>query len=71
MTRGRVLGGWVVPTILAGQLPTALGEPIERWSQERTWQWWSTFFGNDQDAPFRERPGLLPVEFGADAEPRP
>ncbi|MEN6576766.1 MAG: family 43 glycosylhydrolase [Phycisphaerales bacterium] len=34
-------------------------------------QWWSTFFGNDQDAPFRERPGLLRVEFGDDGEPRP
>lgn len=26
--------------------------------------WWSTFFGNDGDAPFRERPALLPVEIG-------
>jgi len=22
-------------------------------------QWWGTFFGNDTDAPFKERPGLL------------
>jgi xylan 1,4-beta-xylosidase len=34
-------------------------------------QWWSTFFGNDVDAPFKERPGLLPIEFGADGGPRP
>jgi hypothetical protein len=34
-------------------------------------QWWSTFFGNDGDAPFRERPGLLRIEFGDDGEPRP
>ena len=34
-------------------------------------QWWSTFFGNDNDAPFKERPGLLKIEFGADGEPRP
>lgn len=24
-------------------------------------QWWSTFFGNDSRAPWRERPGILPV----------
>lgn len=24
-------------------------------------QWWSTYFGSDQTAPWRERPGLLPV----------
>ena len=23
--------------------------------------WWSTFFGNDPQAPFRERPGILPI----------
>jgi len=34
-------------------------------------QWWSTFFGNDGDAPFKERPAILPIEFGADGEPRP
>ena len=34
-------------------------------------QWWSTFFGNDGDAPYRERPGLLRIEFGLDEEPRP
>jgi xylan 1,4-beta-xylosidase len=26
-------------------------------------QWWSTFFGNSNRAPFREKPGLLRVEF--------
>lgn len=34
-------------------------------------QWWSTFFGNDGDAPFREKPGLLRIEFSLDGEPRP
>ncbi|TRZ90056.1 hypothetical protein D4R89_05060 [bacterium] len=34
-------------------------------------QWWSTFFGNDGDAPFKERPGLLRIEFSDDGEPRP
>ncbi len=27
--------------------------------------WWSTFFGNDPQAPFRERPGLLPIRVDA------
>jgi xylan 1,4-beta-xylosidase len=26
-------------------------------------QWWSTYFGSDDGAPWQERPGLLPVEF--------
>ncbi len=33
--------------------------------------WRSTFFGNDGDAPFRERPGILRVAFGLDGLPRP
>jgi beta-xylosidase len=33
--------------------------------------WWSTFFGNDDDAPFKERAGILRVEFGLEGEPRP
>jgi len=33
--------------------------------------WWSTFFGNDGDAPFKERAGILRVEFGLDGDPRP
>ena len=39
--------------------------------QDTKKQWWSTFFGNDADAPFREKPGLLRIEFGIDGEPRP
>jgi xylan 1,4-beta-xylosidase len=31
--------------------------------QDKAGQWYSTIFGNDKDAPFRERPGILPVEF--------
>lgn len=27
-------------------------------------RWWSTFFGNGGNAPFRERPAILRVEFG-------
>ena len=26
-------------------------------------QWWSTYFGSDDKAPWRERPGVLPIEF--------
>jgi hypothetical protein len=28
-------------------------------------QWWSTYFGSDSEAPWRERPGILPVSFDA------
>lgn len=34
-------------------------------------RWWSTFFGNSGDAPFRERPGILAVECAADGRIRP
>lgn len=33
--------------------------------------WWSTFFGNDDDAAFKERAGILPIGFGLDGQPRP
>jgi len=39
--------------------------------KDKNGKWWSTFFGNDGDAPFTERPGILRVEFGIDKEPRP
>ena len=29
--------------------------------QDREGNWWSTFFGNDPQAPWRERAGLLPI----------
>ncbi|WP_415379654.1 family 43 glycosylhydrolase [Halosimplex sp. TS25] len=32
---------------------------------------WSTFFGNDENAPFRERPGALRVECDGDGRIRP
>jgi xylan 1,4-beta-xylosidase len=28
-------------------------------------RWWSTFFGNDEGAPFRERPAILPIHINA------
>ena len=33
--------------------------------------WWSTFFGNDPRAPFRERPGILRVQFSSDGRISP
>jgi hypothetical protein len=29
-------------------------------------EWWSTYFGNDDKAPFKERPAILSVEIGSD-----
>lgn len=31
--------------------------------KDKTGQWWATFFGNDKNAPFRDRPALIKVEF--------
>jgi xylan 1,4-beta-xylosidase len=28
-------------------------------------QWWSTYFGSDETAPWQERPGVLPIQFDA------
>jgi xylan 1,4-beta-xylosidase len=39
--------------------------------QDRDGNWWSTFFGNDKNAPFLERPAILRVEFGKDGRIRP
>lgn len=39
--------------------------------RDKSGAWWSTFFGNDAHAPFRERPAILPVEFGLGSEVRP
>lgn len=33
-------------------------------------RWWSTFFGSDGRAPWRERPGIFPIEFDADGRVR-
>jgi xylan 1,4-beta-xylosidase len=34
-------------------------------------QWMSTFFGHDKKAAFREKPGILPIEFDANGKIRP
>lgn len=31
--------------------------------QDEVGHWWSTYFGSDNSAPWRERPGLLPIHF--------
>jgi xylan 1,4-beta-xylosidase len=31
--------------------------------QDQGGRWWSTFFGNDLQAPFREQPGIVPMKF--------
>ena len=33
--------------------------------------WWSTFFGNDPQAPFRERPAILPIHVDANGKIQP
>jgi beta-xylosidase len=34
-------------------------------------QWWATYFGSDGQAPWRERPGLLPIEWDANGRVQP
>lgn len=38
--------------------------------QDERGQWWSSYFGSDKTAPWRERAGILPVEFSADGRVR-
>lgn len=39
--------------------------------KDREGYWWATFFGNDPLAPWRERPGILPIEVGPAGRIRP
>ena len=39
--------------------------------RDKEGKWWGTFFGNDRNSPFRERPGMIRVEFGLDGHLRP
>ncbi|WP_217591755.1 family 43 glycosylhydrolase [Cohnella sp. GbtcB17] len=39
--------------------------------QDKQGAWWSTFFGNSANAPFRERPGLVSVAFDERLRIRP
>ncbi|NHN28925.1 family 43 glycosylhydrolase [Paenibacillus sp. S3N08] len=39
--------------------------------QDKSGQWWSTFFGNNDSAPFKERPAALRIEFDSDLRIKP
>jgi beta-xylosidase len=39
--------------------------------QDQSGKWWSTFFGSDGTAPWRERPGILPIAFDENGRARP
>ncbi len=39
--------------------------------QDGKGRWWSTFFGSDATAPWRERPGILPIRFDDNGKIRP
>jgi hypothetical protein len=39
--------------------------------RDKSGAWWSTFFGNDAHAPFRERPAVFRVRFTKDGRVRP
>ena len=39
--------------------------------QDRNGRWWSTFFGNDLQAPFIEMPGIVPMKFDSSGRLRP
>jgi xylan 1,4-beta-xylosidase len=36
--------------------------------KDRDGKWWVTFFGNDSASPFREKPGLVRIDFAADGK---
>jgi len=36
--------------------------------KDHTGQWWCTFFGNDNQAPFREMPAMVKVDFDSDGK---
>ena len=33
--------------------------------RDKQGQWWATYFGNDAQSPWRERPGVLPIQLDA------
>ena len=39
--------------------------------KDNSGRWWSTYFGSDAQAPWRERPGVLPVQFTPDGRLQP
>ena len=39
--------------------------------RDKQGNWWDSFFGNDDQAPFREKPAMVPVEFDKDGKIHP
>jgi hypothetical protein len=39
--------------------------------QDQAGRWWSTFFGNDLQAPFKEEPGIVPMKFDQSGRLKP
>ncbi len=39
--------------------------------QDAQGQWWSTYFGSDDNAPWQERPGILAVHIDAEGRIQP
>jgi xylan 1,4-beta-xylosidase len=46
-------------------VPTGGGTGFFKDKQDR---WWTTYFGNDEQAAWREKPGIVRVDFAADGE---
>ena len=36
--------------------------------QDKAGNWWCAFFGNDNEAPFREKPAIVKIDFAADGK---
>ena len=36
--------------------------------QDKEGNWWCAFFGNDNPAPFREKPAIVKIDFAADGK---
>jgi hypothetical protein len=38
--------------------------------KDKDGNWWCTYFGNDDQSPWREKPGIVKVEFAQDGRVR-
>jgi hypothetical protein len=39
--------------------------------EDRQGNWWDCFFGNEDQAPFREKPAMVAIEFDKDGKIHP
>ena len=46
-------------------MPTARRRPGRGFFQDHASGWWTSFFGNDSQAPFREKPAVVKIDFDA------